>query len=107
MERELEAHLVVALAGTSMRDIGGAFGKCDLDLTLGDDRPGERRSEEVVVLVSSTGAQSREDVVAHELRAQIFDERLGRPDGRALLLAAASRSSPCPTSASIAITSQS
>ena len=37
------------------------------------------------MLVSSTGAQSREDVVAHELRAQIFDERLGRPDGRALL----------------------
>ncbi len=35
----LEAHLVVALAGTTVGDGGGAFLQCTLHLVLGDDRP--------------------------------------------------------------------
>ncbi len=71
---ELEAHLVVALAGGAVRDGVGAHPARDLDLLLGDQRPGDGGAEQVEPLVLRVGAEHREHVVAHELLAQVLDE---------------------------------
>ena len=73
---ELEADLVVALAGRAVGDGVGADLAGDLDLALGDQRPGDRGAEQVGALVERVGAEHREDVVADELLAQILDEDL-------------------------------
>jgi hypothetical protein len=46
----------------------------DLDLALGDQRPGDRGAEQVLALIERIGAEHREDEVAHEFLAQILDE---------------------------------
>ena len=76
---ELEADLVVALAGGAVGDGVGA-GRCgDLDEALGDERAGDGGAEEVEALVLGVGAEHREDEVAHEGLAQVLDEDvLGR-----------------------------
>ena len=45
---ELEAHLVVALAGRAMGDGIGADLLGDLDLLLGDQRPRNRGAEQIL-----------------------------------------------------------
>ena len=70
---ELEAHLVVALAGGAVGDGVGSLLAGDLDLPLGDQRPGDGGAEQVGVLVDGAGAQHRKDEVAHELLAQVVD----------------------------------
>ena len=77
---ELEAHLVVALAGGAMRDRVGADLFGDLDLLLGDQRPRDRGAEQILALVERVGAEHREHVVAHELLAQVLDEDVLRLD---------------------------
>ncbi len=59
--RELEPHLVVALAGRAVRDGVGAGRARDLDLALGDERPRDRRAEEIDALVERVrrGASGR------------------------------------------------
>ena len=94
---ELEADLVVALAGGAVTDRVGADLPRDLDLPLGDQRPGDRRAEQVMALVVRVGAEHREDEVADELLAQVVDEdvlgldaeHLGLAPGRLDLLALA------------------
>ena len=71
---ELEADLVVALAGGAMGDRVGADLLGDLDLLLGDQRTRDRGAEQVLALVERVGAEHREHVVAHELLAQVLDE---------------------------------
>ena len=71
---ELEAHLVVALAGRAMRHRIGADLFGDLDLALRDQRPGDRGAEQVLALIQRVGAEHREDEVAHEGLAQVVDE---------------------------------
>ena len=71
---KLEAHLVVALAGRAMGDGIGADLAGDLDLLLGDQRPRDRRAEEIEPLILRIGAEHREDIVADEFLAQILDE---------------------------------
>ena len=71
---EFEADLVVALAGGAMADGVGARFARDLDLLLGDQRAGDGRAEQVDAFVDGVGAEHREDVVAHELFAQVLDE---------------------------------
>jgi len=71
---ELEAHLVIALAGGAMRDGIGAGRARDLDLALGDERAGDRCAQEVFPLVDGVGAEHGEDEVAHEFLAQVLDE---------------------------------
>ena len=44
-DRDVEADLVVALAGAAVGDRVGALALRDLDQQLGDERPGERRGE--------------------------------------------------------------
>ena len=52
----------------------------DLDLLLGDQRPGDRGAEQVLALVERIGAEHREHEVAHEFLAQILDEDVLRLD---------------------------
>ena len=71
---ELEAHLIVALAGGAMRHrIRAGFAR-DLDLLLCDQRPRDRGAEKIKALVLRVGAEHREDVIAHELLAHVLDE---------------------------------
>ena len=70
---QLEADLVVALAGAAVGDRVGAFEERDLDLVLGDDRPRHRGAEEVLPLVDRPGAERGEDVLAEELLAGVDD----------------------------------
>jgi hypothetical protein len=98
--RELEADLVVALAGGAMGDGVGADLRGDLDQLLGDQRAGDRGSEQIDALIDGIGAEHREDVVAHEFLAQILDEDvLGLDAEQQRLLARRPSSSPWPRSA--------
>ena len=84
---ELEADLVVALAGRAVGDGVGADLLGDLDLLLGDERAGDRGAEEIEPLVLRVRPEHREDVVAHELLAQILDEDVLVLDAEELRLA--------------------
>jgi hypothetical protein len=70
---ELVAHLVVALAGGAVADRVSTDHAGDLDLALGDQRPGDRRAEKVLAFVERVGAEHREDEVLHELFAHVVD----------------------------------
>ena len=85
--RELEAHLVVALAGRAVGDRVGADLAGDLDEALGDQRPGDRGAEQILALVLRVGAEHREDVVADEFLAQVLDEDVLGLDAEQLRLA--------------------
>ena len=71
---ELEAHLIVALAGASVRERVGADGARDVDLTLGDERTRHRRAEKILAAVDRAGAERGPDVVGDELLAHVLDE---------------------------------
>ena len=92
---QLEADLVVALAGRAMGDGVGAGLLGDLDEVLGDHRAGDRGAEQVLALIERVGAEHREHEVAHELLAHIDDadvldaEHLGLLARRLELLALA------------------
>jgi hypothetical protein len=102
---ELEAHLVVALAGRAMGDgIGPGLAR-DLDLALGDERPGDGGAQEIAALIEGIGAEHGEDEVADEFLAQILDIDLLDPSISALRRAGSS-SSPWPRSAVKVTTSQ-
>src|SRR5580658_8181642 len=68
-ERQLEAHLVVALAGRAMRDSVGAFRARNLDQFLGDNRPRDRGAEQVVALVDGARAEHWKYEVSGEFLA--------------------------------------
>jgi len=67
-----------------MRDGIGAGLARDLDLTLGDERTRDRRTEEVFAFVDGVRAEHRKHEVAHEFFAQIVDVDL--PNARRLRL---------------------
>ena len=75
---EFEADLVIALAGGAVADGVGADHVGNLDLALGDQRPGNRGAEEVDALVDGVGAEHREDEVADEFLAHVLDEDVFR-----------------------------
>ena len=105
LDRQLEADLVVALARSAMSDGVSALFLGNLDELLGDDRTCERRAEQVLVLVDSTGLERRPDVFLEELFLEVLDVDLGSTGFQGLVVYALS-SSPCPTSAQTAMTSQ-
>jgi hypothetical protein len=92
---ELEAHLVVALAGRAMGDRIRPSLPRDLDLALGDERPGDGGAQQIAALVERIGAEHGEDEVADEFLAQILDvdlldaKHLGLAPGGLQLLALA------------------
>ena len=59
-----------------MTDRVGAGLLRDLDLALGDQRPGDRGAEQIDALVERVRPEHGEDEVAHELLAKILDEDL-------------------------------
>ena len=83
---QLEADLVVALAGRAVGHGVGALPGRDLDLSAGDQRAGDRRAEQVRALVDRVGPQHREDEVPHELLPEVHDVD-GRRAGAQRLLA--------------------
>ena len=73
---ELEADLVIALAGGAVRDGVSADGAGNLDLALGNQRARNRRAQKIHAFIKRVGAEHREDVVSHEFLAEVFDEDL-------------------------------
>ncbi len=78
---QFEADLIVALASAAMRKPIGAELQRNFRLAFGDDGPRHGSAEEIGVLVDGAGAESRPDVVAHKLFAQIFDVHCGSAGG--------------------------
>ena len=85
---QLEADLVVALAGGAVGDGGRAFLQGDLDHALGDERARDGRPEEVLAFVDRVGAHHREDEVLGEFGLEVVDVDLARAGGQRLLLQA-------------------
>ena len=77
---QLEAHLVVALAGGAVRDGVGAGLAGQFHHALGDERPRDGRSQQVLALVDRVGAEHGENEIAHERFAQVLDEDVGLAD---------------------------
>src|SRR5690606_14916922 len=73
-EGQLEADLVVALAGASVCERVGARRECALRLPASDDRPRHCGAKQILARVDRAGTQRREDRVAHELLTQILDD---------------------------------
>ncbi len=73
VDRDVEADLVVALAGAPVGDRIGAFATGDLDEQLGDQRPRERGGQRVRVLVQRVRLEMRPDEVADEPLPRIDD----------------------------------
>ena len=70
---DLEANLVVALSGAAVGQRVAAVGQRRLHLRFRDQRPRERRSEQVAALVDRAGAQGGEEVVGGELCLEVDD----------------------------------
>ena len=70
---DVEADLIVALAGAAVRDRVGAFLVSDLDEELGDHRAGHGRGQRVDALVERPGLYVRPAEVAHEAVAAVDD----------------------------------
>ena len=71
--RQLEAHLIVALAGGAMGDRVGALLQRDVDLSARDERTRDGCPQQVAALVDGVGPQHGKDEVADEFLAQIDD----------------------------------
>ncbi len=92
MDGDVEADLVVALAGAAVGDRVGALAASDLDEELGDQRPGEGGGERVGALVERVGLEVGPDEVGDEPIARVHDVGPRRPGGhRPLLDAVAER----------------
>src|SRR6476659_4011461 len=83
---QLESHLVVALAGTAMRERVATGLLRHFDLDFRDEWPRERGPEEIPPLVHGSRAKRREDVVPNELVADVDYAALDRAARERLLL---------------------
>ena len=77
---ELETHLVVAFARGSVGDGVRARPAGDLDLSLGDQGTGDRRTQQIKAFVERVGAEHGEDEIADEFLAQVLDVDLLDPE---------------------------
>ena len=102
---QLEAHLVVALAGRAVGDRVGALGAGDLDLRLAMSGRAIDVPSRYAALVDGVGAQHREDEVADELLAEVVDVDGARRRSASAFSRTGSSSSPWPRSAQKATTS--
>src|SRR5438093_13549324 len=81
---KFEAHLIIPLAGTSMREGVRAFRQRDLNLDSGNERPRQRRAEEILPLVHRVGPQRWKEVLGGKLRFGIHHLRGIRAAGQGL-----------------------
>ena len=72
-EGQFKSDLVVALSGGAVRYGIRAFEMSDLNLALGNERPGQRRAQQIRSFVNRVGAQRRKDEVAGEFLLQVVD----------------------------------
>ncbi len=63
-----------------MADRIGANLPSNLDLPLGDQRPGYRGAEQIQPFVQRVGTHHREDIIGDEFLAQVVDENMLRTD---------------------------
>ena len=84
-DADLEAHLVVALAGAAVRDGVGPMRTRGGHEVLDDERSRQRRDQRVAVHVERVGAYRRADEVAGELLPGIDDDRLDGAAGERAL----------------------
>ena len=77
---QFEAHLVVALSGSAVRDRISTGEVGDFDQALGDQRTRDGSAEQVFAFVHGIGAEHRKYEIAHEFFAQIVDEDVIRLD---------------------------
>ncbi len=76
---ELEADLIVALAGRTVGDRVGAGLARNLDEALGDQRARDGCPQQVLAFVDRVGAKHGKHEVAHEFLAQVLDEDFLHP----------------------------
>ncbi len=74
--REVETHLVVALAGTAVGDVRRAFAARDLDHVSADQRTREGGAQRVHPLVERVRPKRGSDELLGELLASVDHERL-------------------------------
>jgi hypothetical protein len=86
VEGELEADLVVALAGAAVRDEVAALLLGNSDLCAGDDWAGQRGAEQVAALVGGVALDGTEAELLDEFLLQVGDDHLLRADLQRLLL---------------------
>ena len=79
LDADLDADLVVALAGAAVGDGVGAVPVRRLDELLGDQRPRQRRDQRVLVFVERVGHQRRQHEVLGELLLGVDDDGVDRP----------------------------
>ena len=72
-DRELEAHLVVALARRTVGDGVSTLFLRNLDELLRDERTRKRRAEQVLLLIDSTSLERRPDVLLEEFLLDVLD----------------------------------
>ena len=77
VDRQLETHLVVALARAAVADRVRALLQRNLNDALGDDRTRERGAKQIL-LIGCARLHGGDNVVVHELLGQVLDVQLGR-----------------------------
>ncbi len=71
LEGDVEADLIVALAGAAVRDGDGVVFAGGIDHQLGDERPAQRRGQRIFALVERAGHQGGKDETIDEQIAGI------------------------------------
>ena len=74
---QLEADLIVALAGAAVRERVASGGKRGFHLAFGEQRPRDRRPEQILVLIDAARADQLPQIVADELFAHVGDFHFG------------------------------
>ncbi len=75
---QLEANLIVALAGAAVRQRIATGRQRDFHLPLGEQRARDRRAEQILVLVLAARAHQLPEIFCDELLAHIGDLDFGR-----------------------------
>ena len=78
LDRQLETHLIVALARRAVRDGVRALRFRNLNETLGNQGTRERRAQKVLALVYRLRLERRPDVVFEKFLREVFDVCLRR-----------------------------
>src|SRR5206468_8039536 len=73
-----KAHLIVALTGGAVGDGVGTLFSGDIDLRLGNQRPGNRGAQQIGSFVDGIGAQHGKDVLLDEFFPQVADDGFAR-----------------------------